>query len=282
VNRLLIVNADDYGLTEGVSRGILVAHREGIVTSTSVMANGPAFEATARWLDEAPALAIGAHLALVGDQPPLSSPREIPTLCDARGRLPRSWRALVGRIMLGRVDRADLKREAVAQIQRLQSLGRPLTHLDTHQHVHLWPLVGDLVVELARRFGVAAIRVPRSAWRRPAGGAVAALAHLLARKVAAAGLAFTGEFAGFDEAGRMECSRLERTICMLGRRRPASAEICVHPGVSEDPDRSRYRWGYRWPEELHALCAPATRTAIRLAGFDLGTYAELSADTRAA
>src|SRR4051812_5129885 len=82
--RLLIVNADDYGLTPGVSRAIVDGHRDGIVTSTSVIALGPAFAATRPWLDEVPALGTGAHLAAVGEDPPLLSAREIPTLVDRR------------------------------------------------------------------------------------------------------------------------------------------------------------------------------------------------------
>ncbi|MDP9418579.1 MAG: ChbG/HpnK family deacetylase, partial [Actinomycetota bacterium] len=78
--RLLIVNADDYGLTAGVSRGILRAHREGIVTSTSVLAVAPGFATTVGWLGESPQLDVGAHLAAVGEDPPLLSAAEIPTL----------------------------------------------------------------------------------------------------------------------------------------------------------------------------------------------------------
>ena len=274
--RLLIVNADDYGLTPGVSRAVVLAHREGIVTSTSVLANGAAFAQTARWLDEAPELAIGVHLAAVGEDPPLLSRREIPTLCDGRGRLPRRWHQLTTRIVLGRVDPDDLSREFAAQIERVRQLGRPLTHLDAHQHVHLWPMVRDVVLELARRYSIPAIRVPRSSGRRLAGLAVCVLSRLLAEKASAQRLAYTDAFAGFDEAGRLEWSRLAKTIVALGRRVAGSAELCVHPGLSDDPARFRYGWGYRWSDELQAVCAPAARQAIRLAGFELGTYRDLT------
>jgi predicted glycoside hydrolase/deacetylase ChbG (UPF0249 family) len=270
--RLLIVNADDYGMTPGISRAVLLAHREGIVTSTSVLANGPAFAETARWLDDAPDLGVGVHLAAVGGDQPLLSPREIPTLCDGNGRLPRTWRDLMLRLVLGRLDPDDLARELAAQIERVRQLGRSITHLDAHQHVHLWPLVGDVVIALAQKFRIPAIRVPRSRGRRLTGTAVCALSHHLERKASAAGLAYTDAFAGFDEAGRLRWPRLAQTIRALGRSRRGSAELCVHPGLADDAIRS----GYRCTDELRAVCAPAAREAINLAGLELGTYADLA------
>ncbi|MEO7555425.1 MAG: ChbG/HpnK family deacetylase, partial [Acidimicrobiales bacterium] len=148
--RLLIVNADDYGLTEGVSRAVLRAHREGVVTSTSALVLGPAFVATASWLDDVPELGVGAHLAIVGEDPPLLSAREIPSLVDKRGRLRLSWRQLLPRAALGRVDAADVEREMAAQLEALSAAvgASRLTHVDTHQHLHLWPSIGRVVLRL--------------------------------------------------------------------------------------------------------------------------------------
>ena len=89
---LLIVNADDYGLTEATSRAILDCHDHGVVTSTSVLTLAPGFDRTAAWLTDHPGLGVGVHLALVGEDPPLLSSSEIPTLVDEAGRLPISWR----------------------------------------------------------------------------------------------------------------------------------------------------------------------------------------------
>ncbi|HET7722031.1 MAG TPA: ChbG/HpnK family deacetylase, partial [Acidimicrobiales bacterium] len=95
MTRLLIVNADDYGLTEGISRGILHAHREGIVTSTSAMPLGPAYPKVAKWLPDEDVLGVGVHLAAVGEDPPLLSAREVPSLVDRNGRLPTNWRVFL-------------------------------------------------------------------------------------------------------------------------------------------------------------------------------------------
>ena len=116
-DRLLIVNADDYGLTEGVSQAILEAAERGIVTSTSVLAVAPAFEAAAPALASS-ALGVGAHLALVGEDPPLLSAQEVPTLVDRSGAFSRSWRQLLPKVAAGRVDLADVRRELTAQVER--------------------------------------------------------------------------------------------------------------------------------------------------------------------
>ena len=101
--RLLVVNADDFGLTPGICDGILRAHAGGIVTSTTVIAVGPALAGRVEALHSS-GLATGGHLTLVGEDPPLLSAAEIPTLVDDRGRLAPSWRTFVRRAALGRVD----------------------------------------------------------------------------------------------------------------------------------------------------------------------------------
>ena len=109
-----------------------------------------------------------------------------------------------------------------------------------------------------------------------------ALAHVLARKAAAAKLTFTQDFAGFDDAGHLNCARLDRTIRSLARRGATSAELCVHPGLGAGDTGGRLAWGYRWADELRAICAPATHDAVNTSGLQLGTYATLAASRAAA
>lgn len=116
------MNADDYGLTPGVCEGILRAHREGIVTSTSVLTPAPAFEAHVGALRDS-GLAAGLHLAVVGEDPPLLSASEIPSLVDRRGRFPLSWRQFMAAAARGAIDPADLDREFSAQHERLTGAG---------------------------------------------------------------------------------------------------------------------------------------------------------------
>jgi predicted glycoside hydrolase/deacetylase ChbG (UPF0249 family) len=275
--RLLIVNADDFGLTEGVCRAILRAHAEGIVTSTSALAVAPAFARCAEWLGDAPQLGIGVHLAAVGEDRPLLSAAEIPTLVDRRGHFSYSWRQFLPRMALGRIDIVDLEREFTAQGEAVLSAVGPgrITHLDTHQHLHLWPRIAALVCRLAERWEVPAVRITRSLARSPKGRAVNAFATRLERRATAAGLAAPAAFAGFDEAGGVGASRLLDVIDRLAASGARTAEIGIHPGERDDADLARYEWGYHWGDELDALVAPEVRDAVARAGFRLGSFAAL-------
>ncbi|PZA19292.1 ChbG/HpnK family deacetylase, partial [Modestobacter versicolor] len=169
MSRLLVVNADDMGLTPGVCRAVLRGHTEGVVTSTSVLAVGAAFDDAAARLRDAPGLAVGAHLAIVGEDRPLLSAAEVPTLVDRSGHFPLSYRTVVARGAAGRIDPDDVRREFTAQLEAVRGIGVPVTHLDTHQHTHLWPAVAEVVVELATAAGVPAVRLPTSRSRGPVG-----------------------------------------------------------------------------------------------------------------
>lgn len=275
---LLVVNADDYGLTRATSEAILTAHQEGIVTSTSVLVLAPGFRPTAPWLVDQASLGVGVHLAFVGEDPPLLSASEIPTLVDRRtGHLASSWRSLLPRLVARRVDPGDLAREAVAQIEAGTSAGLTLDHLDTHQHLHLWPAVRDVVLDLAAEKGIGSVRTPWSTRRGAQGAGLRRLAMRLRSAAYDRGLVTSDLSAGLDEAGRFHAERLTATIDRLaaatGRTTPSGpvvvAELGCHPGPEVDPDRDRYRWGYHWADELAALSAPLARAAIDRAGFAL-------------
>lgn len=275
-SRLLIVNADDYGLTRAVSAGILRAHRQGLVTSTSVLTLAPGFGPTGAWLADEARLGVGVHLAAVGEDPPLLAAAEIPSLVDGRGRLAISWRVFLRRAVAGRVDPDDLRREFAAQVDAVAALGIPLSHLDSHQHLHMWPAVRPVVVDLAVSRGIPAIRVPRSHRRHPLGMVVNGLAARLAAAAREAGLRFADDASGVDEAGHLDRPRLEAALDGFVARGAASAELGTHPGEGDDPDRHRYRWDYTWNDELAVLLAPESRRAVEDRGFVLGRYAELA------
>jgi predicted glycoside hydrolase/deacetylase ChbG (UPF0249 family) len=272
---LLIVNADDYGLTEGVSRAILRAHTVGIVTSTSLLTLAPGFDKTVGWLGDVPELGTGAHLAAVGEDPPLLSAREVPTLITKKGALHDSWRQFLPLAAAGRIDPADLRREFAAQLERIAQAGIAIDHLDTHQNLHLWPMVRNVVMELGEAAGVRTIRVTRSAASSIVGRVVAGLASRLEAAADERGWRYPDVTTGLDEAGRLELGAMVGALGRLASLRPRTAELATHPGEPDDSDLARYRWGYQWSDELSALCSNTVRSAVDELGFRIGTFAEL-------
>jgi len=277
--QLLIVSADDYALTEKVSRAILNAHRRGVVTSTSVLVLAPAFDRCVQWLGDVPRIGIGAHLAAVGEDPPLLSAAEIPTLVDRRGRLRSGWRQMLPLLAGGRIDAADLRREFAAQLERLSAAGVVVDHLDTHQDLHRWPLVRDVVLDLAVRHGVGAVRVCRTGAHSPGGVAERRLARGFERRCRARSVVFPEASAGAERPGQLDLPATIRALHRLAATRTASAELVTHPGGADDPDRARYPWGFRWSDELAALTSGTVRHAVGEYGFVLGTFRELAASS---
>ena len=278
-NRLLIVNADDYGLSVSTSHTIVELHEVGVVTSTSALVLAPGFAPTARLIAGHPTLGVGVHLCLVGPDPAVLSAREIPTLVGRRGQLAPSWHRLLPRLLAGRVDPADVERELTAQVQLALDHGLRPTHLDSHQHLHLWPGISTASVNVARRFGIQAVRCPESrSWKteRPP---VSVMSTLLRRELAAAGLVTTERFAGLDESGKAVADRFDRVMSRV----PAtvtSFEFGVHPSVDGDLERARYRWRHRGSDEAAGLARMGLRDRLQAAGWHLGTFAHLTAADR--
>jgi predicted glycoside hydrolase/deacetylase ChbG (UPF0249 family) len=268
----LIVNADDLGLHPALDAGILRAHREGIVTSATLLVMGPsAPEAVSR--ARAQGLALGVHLALSTSLPAAA---QVPTVAPG-GRLRASWADFARAWLTGRVRRAEVERELSAQLARARALGAEVDHLDTHQHLHLLPGIRPLVEALARREGLPVRwpdRLPRPDWLRAPGPALKTLLlSVLARTAPRPSLGVRRVSAGgVFEAGRLN---EEALLALVDALPEGDFEVGCHPGegtphVPEDP-----AWTYGWQAELEALTSPRVKTRLRERGITLATYATL-------
>lgn len=276
VGRRIVVNADDLGLTRGINRGIRRAHLEGIVTSTSLLTVARERDDAIAMLHATPTLRAGVHLALVGEDPPVLGAHEVPTLVDRSGRFPLTYRAFLARAATGRVDPDDVRRELTAQLAVALDAGLAITHLDTHQHVHLWPSVGRVVVDLARAHGIRYVRLSRAHGRSPMAMGVNVLSRRLRRRLAGHALPLTA-YAGLEEAGAMDRAALTRAFAALARTGGDPAEVNVHPG-EVDEACARFAWGYRWEDELAALLDPLTATDLTRHGFTLAAFIDPEED----
>src|SRR5947209_7048777 len=155
--KLLIVNADDCRLSPGINAGILEAFERGILTSASVMVNAPAFEDAVKLAHAHNGLGIGVHLNVIRGRAILPA-AEIPSLVDRAGRFVRSPISLCCDLLCKRVDIDHLSGEFSAQIKRALEAGLHLTHVNSEQHVHMYPPIFARVVQLAEQYGIRAVR----------------------------------------------------------------------------------------------------------------------------
>src|SRR5690242_1416275 len=155
----LIVNADDFGLSEEINRGIIVAHQDGILTSASVLTNGPVFEQAIASSRQFPRLSLGVHLN-ISEGKPLSPARRIPTLVNEHGELHLGPVKLWIGIARKQINLEEIHTECRAQIIKLFDAGLAPTHLDGHLHVHVLPQLSPIVIALAREFRIRNVRCP--------------------------------------------------------------------------------------------------------------------------
>jgi chitin disaccharide deacetylase len=280
--RKLIIHADDLGISERVNAGIERAHRDGILTSTSIMAVGGAFDHAVELCQANPGLDIGVHLTLVEERP-LTPVAQIPSLVDPSGRFHRTAFGFTGRYFSGRIKIDEVYRELDAQLRRVRDSGIAISHLDSHQHVHMLPGLFDVTTRLARENGIPAIRIPRErlhpSLMRHAPSAARVLQQLVLNgfcRVARSkltGLYHTDHFAGFLFGGRLDRAHLDAVLDSLPDT--GLAELMCHPGEA-DPSDCYAHWGYSGPAELEALVDPELPARLQQLGIVSASYRELT------
>ncbi len=278
--RRLIVHADDFGLTERVNEGIVRAFRDGIVTSTSVMANGQAFEHAVELYRHSPGLDLGVHLTLV-EETPVSPAERVPTLLGETDRFVDNAVTFSRRLLFGKINLGEVRDELDAQIAKVVDSGLHVSHLDSHQHVHVLPGVCDIVIALAKRYGIKVIRLPREPLRGYMLTQPAKLARLsqlvvlnaLCRLSSARNLKCADTFIGFFYGGQLSKTRL----CDLVARLPnnQTCELMCHPGAADSTCQYSH-WHYNHVEELEALCDPEVYAQLQRNNVELISYNEFT------
>lgn len=268
--RRLVVNADDFGFARDVNRGIVEAHTRGILTATTLMANGRQFDDAACLARKHPSLDIGVHLVLVQGE----------SLLRPGAELPSTLGQLLEAVALRRIRIYD---ELHAQVARIVDAGLRPSHLDTHKHTHLLPPVLDAVCRLAREFGIPWVRRPidlplqgageipwsRRALTRTLGG----LRGHFQRKLREYGCRTTDHFAGFAVTGLLD---EQQAISLLRSLPPGSTEFMCHPGFCTAELRAMpTRLTDSREAELRALTSPAVRASLDSEAIELVNYRQL-------
>ncbi|MDP9160354.1 MAG: ChbG/HpnK family deacetylase [Acidobacteriota bacterium] len=285
--RRLIVNADDFGLTTGVNRAIIETHASGVVTSATLMANGPAFSDAIRSAQSAPTLDNGCHVVFLDGKPLLDASR-ISSLVDPQK--PSQFREQLSRFALlavrGGISGAEIEAEATAQIRKLQAFGIAVSHVDTHKHTHVFPQVFKSLLRAAVACGVRSIRNPFEVIRLSAVAKdlrlwkrytqvklVRNLAHGFRRAVHAAGMLTPDGTIGIAATGTLNESMF---TSLLENMPQGTWEFVCHPGYNDaDLKAVKTRLRESRVQELELLRSERARELLRQHEIELISYRDL-------
>lgn len=279
----VIINADDFGMSEEVNEAVIRAYKEGVLTSTSLMVTGAAFEQAVKLAKENPGLAVGIHLVTVAGKSLLSH-SEIPALVDREGNFSNNPTAAGLKYYFSPRARRELRKELAAQLEKFHSTGLPLSHLDGHLHLHVHPVIFKATLDLGAKYGARRMRVPAEerhlalAFDRANrlqktihtllfGG----LARYMKKKLRERGFTFPERVYGDLQSGRMS----ERYfLYALDNLTAETSEIYFHPAVYAD-DRLLNKDERQCSIEFEALTSNRVKEKVEELGVKLVNYSEI-------
>lgn len=280
----LIINGDDFGYSDAVNRAIIQAHREGVLTSASLMVNEHAADAAVALAKTHPSLAVGLHLVLVLGKAALPH-SEIPHITNDKGRFTDSSFQAGIQYYFSATARRELRKEMRAQFERFVATGLPFSHVDGHTHLHQHPVIFEELIRLCEEFGVRRVRVVKGEMRLSLsldrthlpiklvwGTVFNLLGRWCERQLEGRGFVHPQKVYGLLQSGDMN----ETYWLGLLKQMPLmDCEIYAHP-LALDADESAKRENPGGIRELQALTSPRLKQAIEAASFELTTYSGLS------
>jgi hopanoid biosynthesis associated protein HpnK len=288
--RRLIVNADDFGFTSGVNRAIAEAHTRGVVTSCTLMANGPALDGAVRLAKNMPRLSIGCHVVLI-DGVPVLDVAQVSSLTTRTqfGAFRDDLKSFAARAIAGRIDPDEITAEATAQIRKIQSAGISVSHFDTHKHTHLFPKILRPLLRAAAACGVRALRNPfgprlplrssqlltrPSLWKRYAEVQVLQrFAGKFREAVDREGFVTPDGTLGIVVTGALDETLFHAIALSIPE---GTWEFVCHPGYNDaDLSSANTRLRASREVELRVLTLPAARELLEREGIELISYKDL-------
>lgn len=278
--RFIIINGDDFGFSDGVNRAIVEAHERGVLTSTSLMVTGQAFDEAVDLAHTHPKLAVGLHLVLSKGKAVLP-PSQIPHLVDENGNFSSQPNRAGLHYQFNALARRELRLEIRAQLEKFRDTGLQLSHVDGHLHMHSHPVVLRVLVELADEFNIKVIRLPSEELRLTLGLDPGDLQSKLILSFIFTGLRRYGERLlkskqiGFAERvyGLLETGRITEAylLGLIPQMQANVVEIYSHPAFAIAGEPSNGPLGYS-QAELDALLSDQVREMLVISGFELTNY----------
>ena len=279
----LIVNADDFGLHSLINQGIIKGHREGFITSTSIMPSADAYEEAVALAQANPKLGIGIHLTLVGGVKPLLPKDKVASLVDGEGRFLPNYVAFAKRLYTGGIKSSELEAELRAQIERALGSGLNITHIDSHQHTHVLPGMNGLVRMLCNEYNIKRERIPKEGYTFSGGFAAG-----IGRKIGRCGLSFCADLArgsadkegirhpdyffGMLAGGHLNARLVGNIIRSLPQ---GVSEIMTHPGLDTATLAKLYDWQYTWETELASYLSESNKELLKKYNVQLANFGDL-------
>ncbi|WP_302166032.1 ChbG/HpnK family deacetylase [Mitsuokella multacida] len=279
--RYIIINADDFGRHAEINRAVEEGLVHGCLRSATVMPGGAAFAGAIDIARRHEELGLGVHFTLV-DGHPILPPEEIPSLVGSEGDFLPDHTALLKRYLKGGVNLEEVRRELAAQLQKIEATGIPISHVDSHQHMHTLPGIIDIVLDLAARAGIRAVRTPRTPLFAGAFGGLgqlvgrlglSTLARLAACKAHRRGLLTPDNFAGIVAGEAVSEGELLHLIAHLPQ---GTTEVMMHPGMKNDVLQEDSGWQHDFEAELAAILSPRVGEALRKAEVEPVNFRHLS------
>ena len=281
VLRYIIINADDFGRHAEINRAVEEGLVHGCLRSATVMPGGAAFAGAIDIARRHEELGLGVHFTLV-DGHPILPPEEIPSLVGSEGDFLPDHTALLKRYLKGGVNLEEVRRELAAQLQKIEATGIPISHVDSPQHMHTLPGIIDIVLDLAARAGIRAVRTPRTPLFAGAFGGLgqlvgrlglSTLARLAACKAHRRGLLTPDNFAGIVAGEAVSEGELLHLIAHLPQ---GTTEVMMHPGMKNDALQEDSGWQHDFEAELAAILSPRVGEALRKAEVEPVNFRHLS------
>lgn len=281
----VIFHADDFGLTKGVNNGIIKAHREGIVKSSSIIPSGTAFEHATKLAQDNPTLDLGVHLTLV-EEKCLSDPQLIPSLVNPNGIFRKNFKKFIKDFFLGKIMLKEIEIELEAQINKCLEYGLNISHIDSHQHLYILPGVLHRVYYLADKYKIPFVRTQiglddnyfqwseLSKLKRYNYLYGLQLMSFFSRSIIPQKFRRLGVIKcyGFISSGQM-CME---TIMKIFNTRGNLYEIMLHPGIADDDTTRLYNhWGYDWDKELELVISPQLKQKMKSRHINSFSFKEL-------
>lgn len=280
VLRYIIINADDFGRHAEINRAVEEGLVHGCLRSATVMPGGAAFAGAIDIARRHEELGLGVHFMLV-DGHPILPPEEIPSLVGAEGDFLPDHTALLKRYLKGSINLEEVRRELAAQLQKVEATGIPISHVDSHQHMHTLPGIIDIVLDLAARAGIRAVRTPRTPLFAGAFGGLgqlvgrlglSTLARLAACKAHRRGLLTPDHFAGIVAGEAVSEGELLHLIAHLSQ---GTTEVMMHPGTKNDVLQEDSGWQHDFEAELAAILSPRVGAALQKAEVEAVNFRHL-------